>query len=67
MLSYVSTQVYRGQAFTTTTTGVYKAVTIDVSAQSVLNFIKTGSSESIDSIKQNFIVVCTDKQSNAEL
>jgi hypothetical protein len=65
--SYVSTQVYRGQAFTTTTTGVYKALTIDVAAQSVLNFIRTGSAESIDSIKQNFIVVCTDKQSNANL
>jgi hypothetical protein len=65
--SYVSTQVYRGQAFTTTTTGVYKAVTIDVAAQSVMNFIRTGATESIDSIKQNFIVVVTDKQSNANL
>jgi hypothetical protein len=65
--SYVSTQVYRGQAFTTTTTGVYKALTIDVAAQSVLNFIRTGAAESIDSIKQNFIVVVTDKQSNANL
>lgn len=65
--SYVSTQVYRGQAFTTTTTGVYKALTIDVAAQSTLNFIRTGAAESIDSIKQNFIVVCTDRQSNANL
>ena len=65
--SYTSTQVYRGQAFTTTTTGVYKAVTIDVAAQSVLNFVRTGAAESIDSIKQNFIVVCTDKQTNANL
>jgi hypothetical protein len=65
--SYVSTQVYRGQAFTTTTTGVYKALTIDVAAQSTLNFVRTGAAESIDSIKQNFIVVVTDKQSNANL
>jgi len=65
--SYVSTQVYRGQAFTTTTTGVYKALTIDVAAQSVLNFVRTGAAESIDSIKQNFIVVVTDKQTNANL
>ena len=65
--SYVSSQVYRGQTFTTTTTGVYKTVTIDFAAQSVLNFIRTSASESVDSIKQNFIVVVTDPQTNANL
>jgi hypothetical protein len=65
--SYVSSQVYRGQQFTTTTTGVYKNITVDFSAQSVLNFIRTGSSESNDSIKQNFIVIVTDRQTNANL
>ena len=32
-----------------------------------MNFIRTGAAESIDSIKQNFIVVVTDRQSNANL
>ena len=65
--SYVSSQVYRGQSFTTTTTGVYKTITIDFAAQSVLNFTRTAATESIDSVKQNFIVIVTDPQTNANL
>jgi hypothetical protein len=64
-ISFTSLQSYRGQAFTVAGGGgVTKTVTIDSSFQSTINFIRTGSSESADSIKQNFIVVVTDPRSS---
>jgi hypothetical protein len=67
-VSFTSLQSYRGQVFSTAGGGgITKAVTIDASFQSTLNFIRTGASESIDSIKQNFIVMVTSPGSNANL
>lgn len=65
--SYTSLQEYRGQAFTVTTGGVTRAVTIDSAAQTTLNFFRTGAAEDAESIKQNFIVMVTDPQTNANL
>lgn len=59
-VSFTSLQEYRGQTFASSGGGCIKTVTIDSSFQSTLNFVRTGSSESIDSIKQNFIVMVTD-------
>jgi hypothetical protein len=66
-VSFTSLQSYRGQVFSTAGGGITKAVTIDASFQSTLNFVRTGASESIDSVKQNFIVMVTDPGSNANL
>jgi hypothetical protein len=65
--SYTSLQSYRGQTFGVSGGGVQRVVTIDASATSVINFIRTGSSESADSIKQNFVVMVTDPGTNANL
>jgi hypothetical protein len=65
--SYVSSRTYRGQTFTTTTVGVTKTVAIETAAQSVLNFIRTNATESVESVKQNFIVMVTDPLTNANL
>jgi hypothetical protein len=65
--SYTSMQEYRGQIFGVGGGGVQRAVTIDPSATSIINFIRTGAAESADSIKQNFIVMVTDPGTNANL
>jgi hypothetical protein len=65
--SFTTLQEYRGQAFTVTTGGISRAVTIDSAAQSTLNFFRSGSAEDAETIKQNFIVMVTDPQTNANL
>lgn len=65
--SYTSMQEYRGQIFGVGGGGIQRAVTIDPSATSVLNFIRTGAAESADSIKQNFIVMVTDPGTNINI
>jgi hypothetical protein len=65
--SYTSLQTYRGQIFGVGGGGVQRAVTIDPSATSIFNFIRTGAEESADSIKQNFIVMVTDPGTNINI
>lgn len=64
-VSFTSMQEYRGQVFASDGgSGCIRTVTIDSSFQSTLNFVRTGTTESIDSIKQNFIVMVTDPGSS---
>lgn len=65
--SFTSLQEYRGQAFTVTTGGISRAVTIDAAAQTTFNFLRSDTTEDAESIKQNFIVMVTDPQTNANL
>lgn len=65
--SYQSLQEYRGTSFGTVSGGVKGEILISGSFSSVAQFIRTGSSESADSVKQNFIVIATDGKTNANI
>lgn len=65
--SYQTLQEYRGTSFGTTTGGVQGQLSMTGSFLSVANFIRTGSTESSDSIRENFIVIATDGKTNANV
>ena len=65
--SYQSLQEYRGTAFGTTTGGIQGQISMSGSFSSVANFIRTGSTESADSVKENFIIIATDPKTNANI
>lgn len=65
--SYQSLQEYRGTAFSTTTGGIQAQIAMSGAFTNVVNFIRTGSTESADSIKENFIVLATDPKTNANI
>ncbi len=65
--SYQSLQEYRGTSFGITTGGIQGQISMSGSFTSVANFIRTGSTESADSIKDNFIIIATDPKTNANI
>jgi len=65
--SYQTLQEYRGTAFGTTTGGIQGQISMSGSFSSVVNFIRTGSTESAESIKENFIVIVTDPKTNSTI
>jgi hypothetical protein len=65
--SYESLQEYRGTSFGTTTGGIQGQLSMSGSFSSVANFIRTGTTESSDSIRENFIVIATDGKTNANV
>jgi hypothetical protein len=65
--SFSSMQEYRGQAFSVTGGGVGRTVTIDAAAQTTFNFERNGAAEDADSIKRNYIVMVTDRGTNANV
>lgn len=55
--SYTSSKIHRG--ITSTSSGGGSIITLNTGS-AVINYVRTGSSESADSIKQNFIVIVRD-------
>lgn len=65
--SYVTSQEFRAQTFGSYSTGSRRYLQLDVSATGTFDFIRTGSTEGSDAIKQNWVVVVTDKLTNTAI
>jgi hypothetical protein len=65
--SYVTTQQFRAQSFGSYSTGSRRYLQLDVSATGTFDFIRTGATESSDAIKQNWVVVVTDRLTNTTI
>jgi hypothetical protein len=63
--SYTTTQEFRGQTFGLYSTGSQRTLSLDISATGSFDFIRTGSTETVDALKQNWVIVVTDKGINS--
>jgi len=64
---YTTAQEFRAQSFGSYSTGSRRYLQLDPSTTGTFDLIRTGATESIDAIKQNWVVVVTDKLTNTTI
>jgi hypothetical protein len=65
--SYTTLQEFRAQSFASYLGGSRRYLQLDPSSIGVFDFIRTGATESADAIRQNWIVVVTDRLTNTTI